>query len=322
MVIQSTPPMACAQAVISTPSVTIKVRCGGTCGQIVEVAPQGEGMIQFACPHCHAQNQVRYNPTSDQQTVELPSWWKRKLSFNETSLDNTSSHVLDTLQKLLDSTWRDIVTRDRKGLSKTPRFQVVQAQHNCNPKLWRNYIHARDGIAAKMTEDHMIVKPKTTDAIEELSLKLGDLNPNVNEMLLFHGTKPSACEAICKSDFMVSMSGSNAGNLYGSGIYFAECSSKSDEYAQDDTGIYKGLWAMLLCRVTCGRIGYCDELHPNGQELYNRCIRGQYDSTLGDREKARGTYREFIVPNNDQAYPEWVIIYKRIDQDGLTEMDN
>merc|ERR1712139_153830 len=38
-----------------------------------------------------------------------------------------------------------------------------------------------------------------------------------------------------------------------------------------------------------------------------------YDSLLGDRQKLRGTYREFILPTScfDGAYPEYIIIYKR-----------
>ena len=38
---------------------------------------------------------------------------------------------------------------------------------------------------------------------------------------------------------------------------------------------------------------------------------GGFHSVLGDREKARGTYREFVVYDQDQAYPEYLIIYRR-----------
>ena len=37
----------------------------------------------------------------------------------------------------------------------------------------------------------------------------------------------------------------------------------------------------------------------------------EYDSLLGDREKARGTFREFVVYDKDQIYPEYAIIYRR-----------
>merc|ERR1712187_4673 len=164
-------------------------------------------------------------------------------------------------------------------------------------------------LARKMGE-HAVRECKTAAVLGE---SLGPLETDCNEFMLFHGTKPSACEAICKSDFMVKMAGANAGTLYGPGIYFGENSSKSDEYASDGpTGIYKGLYAMLLCRVTCGRMLYTDAVSPDTNGIVQKCtVTQQYDSVLGDREKARNTYREFIVFNNDQAYPEYVIIYRR-----------
>ena len=37
----------------------------------------------------------------------------------------------------------------------------------------------------------------------------------------------------------------------------------------------------------------------------------EYHSVLGDREKCRGTFREYIVYDNAQVYPEWIIWYQR-----------
>jgi len=112
----------------------------------------------------------------------------------------------------------------------------------------------------------------------------------------------------------VSKAGSNAGTLYGPGIYFAEASSKADEYAQDDKeGIFAGLYGMLICRVTCGNINYTDEVAPPVQGLVDSILKTQtHHCILGDREKCRGTYREFIVFDQKQAYPEYVVIYRRV----------
>eukprot|EP00415_Alexandrium_ostenfeldii_P001009 UN1009 len=219
-------------------------------------------------------------------------------------------------------TWKKIETRDRKKQQSGPaaRFQVVQVQQNCNPWLWQNYVRARSDIAAKMGNASSSYGVKTSECLGAMGGEemLGPLETSANEFYLFHGTKPSACDSICKSDFMVRMAGANAGTLYGPGIYFAECSSKSDEYASDDpSGIYSGLYAMLLCRVTCGRVLYTDEVHPNVDDLVRKCATtAEFNSVLGDREKARGTYREFIVFNNDQAYPAYVVIYKRLENEG------
>merc|ERR1712159_349010 len=84
---------------------------------------------------------------------------------------------------------------------------------------------------------------------------------DANEFLLFHGTKPSSAASICDDGFHVNLAGSKSGTLYGPGIYLAERSSKADEYAEDDhEGLYQGLYAMLLCRATCGAMNVCEDV--------------------------------------------------------------
>ena len=143
---------------------------------------------------------------------------------------------------------------------------------------------------------------------------MASFEADVCEALLFHGSRPAACFSICQSDFMVNLAGSHKGTLYGPGVYLAEMSSKSDEYGEIETqGENKGLYAMLLCRSTCGHVLYDDALTPDTQELLKSCtgVAPKYHSVLGDREKTRGTYREFVIYNNDQVYPEYVILYTR-----------
>merc|ERR1719352_1944404 len=113
------------------------------------------------------------------------------------------------------------------------------------------------------------------------------------------------------------MAGSNAGTLLGRGIYLAECVSKSDEYTTSDS---RGRRTMLVCRATLGRVLYTDQYRPQ-VEFLERCCgfkqapgKGQYDSVLGDREKCSGTYREFVVFDNDFVYPEYIVRYRRADK--------
>lgn len=245
--------------------------------------------------------------------------------MGQSSFASLGNDTIRIIQKLVKRTWKDITTRDRvsvdgKRYAKPPKLRVVQVQQNCNPQSWANYVRAKRQIASSMGASPQY-SCLTTQTLAELGDSFAELDPSVNEAFLFHGTKPSACENICKSDFMVKMAGSNAGTLYGSGLYFAECSSKSDEYAVDDTsGIYSGLYAMLLCRVVLGRVLYTDEVAPSVDYLTDRVATlHEFDSVLGDREKARGTYREFVLFNNDQAYPEYVILYRRETEDSESE---
>jgi len=107
--------------------------------------------------------------------------------------------------------------------------------------------------------------------------------------------------------------GSGAGTLYGAGLYLAECSSKSDEYAvEDEEGLYAGHCAMLLCRVTLGSTLQW-ETEAKVHKIEAEMARGRYESLLGDRQELRSTYREFILPTScfEGAYPEYIIIDKR-----------
>lgn len=132
-----------------------------------------------------------------------------------------------------------------------------------------------------------------------------------NEVYLWHGSSPSGVLGIKHTGFRRALAGTAHGTMLGSGIYFAECSSKSDEYATaDTTGVHAGCCALLLCRVCLGE-PYVTE-QPEPLALRAAMSSGKYDSVLCDREKAVGTYREFVVYEDSQAYPEYIVIYKRV----------
>jgi hypothetical protein len=151
------------------------------------------------------------------------------------------------------------------------------------------------------------------------------IDHSINEFYLFHGTKPAAARGIATTDFRVDLAGSTAGTLYGKGVYFCEASGKADEYAcpdPNDPDPSRRDWRpILLCRVLMGNISYCDIPFPGSggpsanqfdtAALVKTVTHGEYHSVLGDREKCRGTFREYIVFDNAQVYPEWIIWYKR-----------
>merc|ERR1712032_1241581 len=111
---------------------------------------------------------------------------------------------------------------------------------------------------------------------------------------------------ISENGFKIDLAGHSAGTMFGPGCYFAECSSKSDEYCKDTTD---GLYTMLLCRVVCGEMFRVTE--PKMWAIREAMQSGDYDSVLGDREAGRGTYREFVVFQESLIYPEYVIHYSR-----------
>jgi hypothetical protein len=97
--------------------------------------------------------------------------------------------------------------------------------------------------------------------------------------------------------------------MYGKGCYLAENCTKADEYSKDEPGgFYDGIFVMLLCRVCLGKTYYTTHRNENARDHVED---GTHDSTLGDRLKTAGTFREFVVYDANQIYPEYVVVYQR-----------
>eukprot|EP00428_Durinskia_dybowskii_P022488 CAMPEP_0170205746 /NCGR_PEP_ID=MMETSP0116_2-20130129/2418_1 /TAXON_ID=400756 /ORGANISM="Durinskia baltica, Strain CSIRO CS-38" /LENGTH=444 /DNA_ID=CAMNT_0010456139 /DNA_START=64 /DNA_END=1398 /DNA_ORIENTATION=- len=303
---------------------TVNVVCG-SCRQMITIDAAAGIACRFKCTSCGAANQFSLGlppPTSGWAApIVYPSYWSIRSASKHEFLTETEE-VKKAMQSLLDQTWKDQWTRDRGKSGKVQRFEVVHVQRNENPKIWEDYQRVRDNLREIAARSPFVLYDVKTGSANQTTrearnfIDRAQLCKDINEYYLFHGTKPSAAKAICDNDFLEMKAGSNAGTLYGPGLYFAESSSKSDEYAADDKdGIFSGLYGMLVCRVACGNMNYTDEVAPPVQSLVNSVLKSKtHHSILGDREKCRGTYREFIVFDSAQTYPEYVVIYKRVDK--------
>eukprot|EP00927_Polykrikos_kofoidii_P027676 TRINITY_DN24269_c0_g1_i1.p1 TRINITY_DN24269_c0_g1~~TRINITY_DN24269_c0_g1_i1.p1 ORF type:complete len:924 (-),score=145.03 TRINITY_DN24269_c0_g1_i1:159-2930(-) len=179
--------------------------------------------------------------------------------------------------------------------------------------LWQNYVNKREQIrAARESEVLRAATPPvfTTAVVGKQNNILLDLDESVNEVYLWHGTFVRHALSIAQDDFRLDLAGTNVGTMYGKGIYLAECSSKADEYARDEPrGYYEGTYAMLLCRACLGKMFYTTR---RDEEAGSKVMSGEFDSTLGDRAQSVHTYREFVLYDVDQVYPEYIVIYNRI----------
>mmetsp|Transcript_84605 Transcript_84605/g.237947 ORF Transcript_84605/g.237947 Transcript_84605/m.237947 type:complete len:588 (+) Transcript_84605:1-1764(+) len=237
--------------------------------------------------------------------------------------------VLAKFQRLLDITHRKVYTRDRMGDAVPERLQLLKVHVVTNDDLWANYMARREWVRRDLEADPAGFERynvETTDTLEDsvadggeaaesiaetLAAEFGEpLRKDVNETFLFHGTTKQAADSITTSDFRLNLAGTNAGTLYGRGVYFAENASKSDEYTRPDT---HNLRYMLLCRTLLGRAYYLDQKDADPRACEEACLRGKFHSVLGDRKKARGTFREFIVFDEEQVYPNYILVYRRVD---------
>eukprot|EP00405_Crypthecodinium_cohnii_P012985 CAMPEP_0206427164 /NCGR_PEP_ID=MMETSP0324_2-20121206/4861_1 /ASSEMBLY_ACC=CAM_ASM_000836 /TAXON_ID=2866 /ORGANISM="Crypthecodinium cohnii, Strain Seligo" /LENGTH=430 /DNA_ID=CAMNT_0053892359 /DNA_START=39 /DNA_END=1331 /DNA_ORIENTATION=+ len=306
---------------VQRPSRGKTIECQG-CRKMFTPSQSAPGQTN-TCPSCTAMDEFSVTPEVSSKAppeAPLPSYWANDRSTAKTGrLVPESEEVTRALQAMLDRTWKDQVTRDRdRAAAPLCNFQVVQVQRNENASKWDHYARTRDMISKKSDGCRRQIAKTSSEITDDPNglafLARSGLDVGCNELYLFHGTNPSAARAICDNSFQLSKAGSNAGTLYGPGVYFAEASSKADEYAEEDAeGIFAGLYAMLVCRVVCGNMRYTDEVKPDRDNLMKSIFQHRYKhSVLGDREKCRGTYREFVVFDRNQVYPEFVVIYRRV----------
>ncbi|CAE7286660.1 Tnks, partial [Symbiodinium pilosum] len=236
--------------------------------------------------------------------------------------------------ELLNHTYRARVTQDRPcpkaSCSKTPggcpcvqpdgdpglpaSYVVRRVIRVEDSRMWKRFMRKRDQIRrSRSTGSSTIekVEPEvcTSGLIKEQPGTFAPVDEGVNEFYLWHGTHVRAALSIAHEDFRIDMAGSNAGTMYGRGCYLAENCTKADEYARDEPhGYYEGVYALLLCRVCMGKFLYTTERYEGAGD---RVKSGEFDSTIGDRTKKANTFREFVVYNADQVYPEYVVLYSR-----------
>jgi len=228
-------------------------------------------------------------------------------------------------QRLLDLTYRRVYTRDRLGQAVPERLELVSVSTVTNDDLWADYMARRESVRQELAADPGGFREFSVDtaapgeagdpgeSAESIAASLAadfaePLLKEVNEVFLFHGTSAAAADKITTAYFKINLAGSNAGTLYGRGLYLAENATKSDEYTRPGS---KGERHLLLCRATLGRAYYLDAKDTDPRACEDACLQGSFHSVLGDRRKCRGTFREFVLFDEEQVYPNYILTYRR-----------
>lgn len=197
--------------------------------------------------------------------------------------------------------------------------QVENAANFLNYKEKKNKLReARRGGWPEGWTDKKYVGPQGPVAKAQTAIYTINeaLDEEVNEVYLFHGCTPFAAGKIAEENFDLAMVGKSTGTLFGRGVYFAESSLKADEYSTNKPD--EELFPVLLARVLLGKPKLCQDRRPDiDPEALQKCCEEQdgvppeFDSIIGDREPEVGTFREFIVFDNSQVYPEFIVWYRK-----------
>uniref|UniRef100_A0AAR2KSQ1 Poly [ADP-ribose] polymerase n=1 Tax=Pygocentrus nattereri TaxID=42514 RepID=A0AAR2KSQ1_PYGNA len=175
------------------------------------------------------------------------------------------------------------------------RYNILKIQKVCNKKLWERYTHRRKEVSE---ENHN----------------------HSNERMLFHGSP--FVNAIIHKGF--DERHAYIGGMFGAGIYFAENSSKSNQYVygigggtgcplHKDRSCYMCQRHLLFCRVTLGK----SFLQFSAMKMAHSPP-GHH--SVSGRPSVNGlALAEYVIYRGEQAYPEYLITYQIIRPDGTTE---
>ncbi|XP_069781565.1 poly [ADP-ribose] polymerase tankyrase-1 isoform X2 [Narcine bancroftii] len=166
------------------------------------------------------------------------------------------------------------------------RYHIIKIQKVVNKKLRERFIHRQKEVAEENHNHH-------------------------NERVLFHGSP--FINAIIYKGF--DERHAYIGGMFGAGIYFAENSSKSNQYVygigggtgcptHKDRSCYICHRQMLFCRVTLGK----SFLQFSAMKMAH--APPGHHSVIG-RPSVNGlAYAEYVIYRGEQAYPEYLITYQ------------
>ncbi|XP_010191853.1 PREDICTED: poly [ADP-ribose] polymerase 12-like, partial [Mesitornis unicolor] len=182
------------------------------------------------------------------------------LGYKAVEISNTTSEY-DRIKQLFLQTMKS--------------YSVLKIQRIQNPSLWKVFQWQKE------------------------QMKRENGGKEVNEKLLFHGTKISFKERICAHNFDWRICGSNGTN-YGQGSYFARDASYAHTYSQQ-----LKMSTMFVARVLVGEYikGNAAYVRPPPKtadwlRFYDSCVDDELDPSI------------FVLFEKNQVYPEYIIEYK------------
>ncbi|XP_069131153.1 protein mono-ADP-ribosyltransferase PARP14-like [Argopecten irradians] len=275
------------------------------------------------------------------EDICIPNYWlhhkggtqvkKLKLSLEVSMnkayvLKEADRSTKDAVIKLVQDTWEmDKVGtgKDARGLDQLgfTKIEVTKVQRVENLDLYEKYATERQRIFGKASKKGLSLTSvkNSKDSSGEVCtytkmrpcLK-NELFPEINEHYLFHGTRLDNIEKVLSQGLDNRMAGDNA--MFGAGVYAAESSTKADQYSDSKDNRTSSPKKMLLTRMCLGE-AYISKTPtkfrkpPCKECLKDSCAHKKfYDSVVGD---GKWIFREFIVYDPRQSYPEFLITYIR-----------
>lgn len=196
--------------------------------------------------------------------------------------------------------------------------EVTKVLRVANPQLWCAYMKkkARIGPIQHSSLDLQVTSAMATlhhSAFSKPPAQLGavsriHLDPEYNEVLLFHGTSTENAERIASTGFDLTRV---RNGLYGAGFYFAYEACKSSQYSTPAAVDGSYVRCIVVARVCLGRYR-CTETDLSGGKA-EILTRGEdsivvLPGTLGGPGGQH--HHEFVIFEKEQAFPEFIVYFK------------
>ena len=185
-----------------------------------------------------SRGQAAYLEEISKQPDSLPGHWKsvKSLSDGNAIIESVDRAIAQAITDMVQRTWRrDVVGKgaDARNLDHNT-IEVTKVEQIENAQLYVPYEHTRKEFCARAAKRSF---PRVTSDRGQKDLwtsKLGisllddQLITEINEYFLFHGAPQKFIQPVLKQGIDSRLFGQG---LFGKGAYFAESSTKADQYA-------------------------------------------------------------------------------------------
>lgn len=230
---------------------------------------------------------------------------------------NRSQFLIDTYAKLnekkelLDIMSSAVKAHDSFEKTVKEKYESLNIELKCLSKRTKEYKRLVENLDKTSGSNHHYgFKIKEIYEVKDM-VGHKEFNPyNVEVMELFHGTRNENILSVMQSGLKIKPSSAiHTGSMFGRGIYFADCSTKSANYCcgynNSSTGNLDTNY-LFVCDVATGKI---KEYNDAKVDLY-KAPHG-FNSVMGKRGKSL-IHNEYIVYNTNQVKIKYIIEFKRI----------
>ncbi|GLV39620.1 hypothetical protein CBL_08313 [Carabus blaptoides fortunei] len=245
-----------------------------------------------------------YRPSTSTSTVNKPksSHYKPESYNAGNSIKKETIRPTTTVVRSLTL----LVTNKQSGWDPIPAnhenyFVTLDTTHREYIEIMNLFHSKMPRSRSKISRIERVQNPYLMGRYQMKKSELKTRVKNVEEKLVFHGTKKVNVESICKDNFNWRFNGQGTGHRFGQGVSFSPKSCYSENYCDKGKKAKQGkvmIVARIMIGVTC--VGSGNMIIPG---YWDKLRKIRYDTTVKDVKND-----DVVVKySDDEYYPAYVI---------------